>query len=193
MTTITSTPDAVPPAASPSSQPGWLKRYYAARALFSVVWVALAFTVGKAHPTIGVLLLILYPAWDGAANYVDAARNGGLRANPTQFLNTVVSAVVTLGVLATARHNVHAAIGVIGVWAGLSGLLQLSTGIRRRRRAGAQWPQMLSGGQSALAAVHFLMKAASPLVLVGAADVAPYAAFGALYFAISAGVLAFKR
>jgi uncharacterized membrane protein HdeD (DUF308 family) len=190
---MTSADTLASPGASPNAPSSWLKRYYAARALFSVVWVALAFTIGKAHPAIGVFLLILYPAWDGAANYVDAARNGGLRANPTQALNMVVSAIVTLAVLLTVSRDVHAAIGVIGVWAALSGLLQLSTGIRRRRRAGAQWPQMLSGAQSTLAAVHFVMKAASPLVIVGAADVAPYAAFGAVYFAISSAVLAFKR
>lgn len=42
--------------ASIASEPAshWLKRYYAARALFSLVWVALAFTIGKAQPPIGV-------------------------------------------------------------------------------------------------------------------------------------------
>jgi len=171
----------------------WLKRYYSTRALFSIVWVALAFTVGKAQPLIGSVLLVAYPAWDCLANYIDASRNGGLRVNPTQMLNVIVSAVVTLGVVITVSHDVHAAIGVIGVWAALSGILQLSTGIWRWRSASAQWPQILSGAQSNLAAVHFLMKATHPSTIVSVADVAPYAAFGALYFAISAGVLAFKR
>ena len=171
----------------------WLKRYYGARALFSALWVALAFTVGKSQPAIGTVLLIAYPVWDCLANYVDAARNGGLRANPTQLLNAIVSAVVALAVVVTVRQDIHAAIGVIGIWAGLAGILQLSTGIRRWRSASAQWPQILSGAQSCLAAAHFLMKATTPSTIVSVADVAPYAAFGALYFAISAGVLAFKR
>ena len=37
------------------------------------------------------------------------------------------------------------------------------------------------------------MLALSLAAAVSAADVAPYAAFGALYFAISAGVSAFKK
>jgi hypothetical protein len=180
-------------AAPSNASSHWLKRYYAARAVFSVIWVALAFTIGRSQPLIGIVLLVAYPLWDCLANYADAARNGGLRANPTQMLNLVVSAVVTLAVIATVSHDFHAALGVIGIWAALSGLLQLATATRRWRSASAQWPQILSGAQSALAAVHFLMKATTPSTIVSVADVAPYAAFGALYFAISAGVLAFKR
>lgn len=177
----------------PHSLSHWLKRYYGARALFSIVWVVLAFTVGKAQPLVGVVLLVAYPVWDCLANYVDASQNGGLRANPVQTLNVIVSAAITLGVVITVGHDVHAAIGVIGVWAALSGILQLSTGVWRWRNASAQWPQILSGAQSNLAAVHFLIKATHPLTIVSVADVAPYAAFGAIYFAVSAGVLAIKR
>ncbi len=175
------------------SSPHWLKRYYAVRALVSAIWVASAFTIGKARPLAGIALLIAYPAWDCLANCVDAMRTGGFRANPSQTLNAVVSAIVTLAVAITAASDVHTAIGVIGVWAALSGILQLATGIRRWRNASAQWPQILSGAQSTLAGAHFLMKALHPALSVGVAHVAPYAAFGALYFGISAVVLAIKR
>jgi uncharacterized membrane protein HdeD (DUF308 family) len=183
---------------SPESSALWLKRYYAVRALFSGLWVALAFTVGKTQPPLGLVLIIAYPLWDCLANYTDATRNGGLRANPTQLLNVVVSAIVTLAIVAFAivagaSHDFHAVIAVIGIWAGFSGILQLATAIRRRRSTSAQWPMILSGGQSALAGVHFVMQALDPSARLSVADVAPYAAFGALYFAISAIVLAFKR
>jgi uncharacterized membrane protein HdeD (DUF308 family) len=161
--------------------------------VFSALWVALAFTVGKAQPPLGVALLIAYPVWDCLANYVDAKRNGGLRANLSQMLNVGVSAIVTLAVALTAGNNLHPAIGVVGIWAALSGILQLSTGVRRWRNARAQWPQILSGAQSVLAAADFVIKAFDPARYVSVADVAPYAAFGALYFAISAAVLAIKR
>jgi hypothetical protein len=190
MTMLATQPQAVAPSRQTSL---WLKRYYATRALFSALWVALAFTIGKAQPSLGVALLIAYPIWDCLANYVDARRSGGLRANPSQALNTIVSAIVTIAVAVTAGNNVHAAIGVIGIWAALSGILQLSTGVRRWHSAGAQWPQILSGAQSVLAAADFVIKATHPAGHVSVADVAPYAAFGALYFAISAAVLAFKR
>lgn len=175
------------------SSSSWLKRYYAVRALVSVLWVALAFTIGKADPAIGAVLFVAYPLWDAAANYVDARRTGGLRANPTQCLNVVVSAIVAVAVGVALTRDVHAAIGVIGVWAALSGILQLSTGVRRWREASAQWPQILSGAQSCVAATHFLKSAAHPIVTASVANVAPYAAFGALFFAISAGVLFYKQ
>jgi uncharacterized membrane protein HdeD (DUF308 family) len=192
MTATASLSDApIPPATSSS----WLKRYYGARALFSVLWVALAFTVGKAQPAVGVVLLVAYPLWDCVANAVDAVRNGGLRRNPTQALNVLVSAVVTVAVVVAiaVRPDLHAAIGVIAIWAGLSGLLQLSTGVRRWRSASGQWPQILSGAQSVLAAAHMIARATSPGSVVGAADIGLYAAFGAFYFAVSAVTLQVKR
>jgi uncharacterized membrane protein HdeD (DUF308 family) len=175
------------------ASPHWLKRYYFGRALFSILWVAAAFTVGKTQPPIGIALLIAYPAWDCLANCVDAMRTGGLRANPSQMLNAIASAAVTLAVAVTAGSDLHHAIGVIGIWAALSGILQLATGVRRWRSASAQWPQILSGAQSTLAGGHFLVKAIHPAAAVSVADVAPYAAFGAFYFAISAAVLFIRR
>jgi len=186
---------ATPPQAARASEasPHWLKRYYAVRALVSVIWVASAFTIGETQPLAGIALFIAYPAWDCLANCVDAMRTGGFRANPSQTLNAVVSAIVTLAVAATVGADVHTAIGVIGVWAALSGILQLATGVRRWRGVSAQWPQILSGAQSTLAGTHFLMKAVHPALAVSLTDIAPYAAFGALYFGISAFVLVIKR
>jgi len=184
----------LPSPAVPSAPPlRWLRRYYTVRALFSVAWVASAFTVGKQHPPVGLALLIAYPAWDCLANYVDARCTGGLRANPSQMWNAIVSAMVTLAIVITAGRDLHRAFGAVGVWAALSGLLQLATGVRRWRSATAQWPQILSGAQSSLAALHFIMKATTRSSILTVADVAPYAAFGAFYFAISAGVLALRR
>lgn len=167
--------------------------YYALRALVSALWVALALTIGKAHAPLGIGLIIAYPAWDSLANYVDARTNGGLRANPTQMLNVVVSAIVTLAVAVTATRDFHAVIAVIGVWAALAGILQLTTAVRRWRTSGAQWPMILSGAQSALAGAVFVKKATDATANLTVADVAPYAAFGAFYFAISAAILFLKR
>jgi hypothetical protein len=168
----------------------WLKRYYGARALFSALWVTLAFTIGKSSP-LAVAVIVAYPAWDSLANYVDAKRNGGLRANPTQLLNVVVSALVAIAV-ALAR-DFHGIVAIIGVWAARSGILQLSTAVRRWRSAGAQWPMIVSGAQSALAGVLFVKQGFDASTTVSIATIAPYAAFGAAYFAISAVVLVFRR
>ncbi|WP_051574981.1 DUF308 domain-containing protein [Mycobacterium sp. URHB0044] len=163
----------------------WLKSYYFARAGFSVVWVAAAFALADGAPAVVAALLLIYPAWDAVANVVDAQRNGGLNCNPSQALNAVASGVTTAAVAVALSTSMWAVLGVFGVWASLSGLLQLATGIRRRKGVGAQWPMILSGAQSALVGAMFLKQAASPEVPTVAA-IAPYAAFGAFYFLVSA-------
>ena len=52
---------------------------------------------------------------------------------------------------------------------------------------------ILSGAQSALVGAFFVTKAANATASLTVADVAPYAAFGAIYFAISAAILFSKR
>jgi uncharacterized membrane protein HdeD (DUF308 family) len=163
----------------------WLKSYYFARAAFSIIWVAVAFTLATDVPVLAGALLIVYPAWDAVANVVDAQRNGGLRSNPTQSLNAVVSAVTTAAVAVALGSSMFAVLGVFGVWATLSGVFQLATGVRRWKSVGAQWAMALSGAQSAVVGVTFLVKA-NGSVLPGIADVAPYAGFGAFYFLVSA-------
>jgi len=163
----------------------WLTTYYFARAAFSILWVAAAFTVGADVPALAAALLIVYPAWDAAANVVDARRNGGLKANPTQTLNAVVSTVTTAAVAVALGASMFAVLGVFGVWATLSGLLQLGTALRRWKSVGAQWAMALSGAQSAVVGITFLIKA-NGSVVPGVTDVAPYAGFGAFYFLASA-------
>jgi ABC-type transport system involved in cytochrome bd biosynthesis fused ATPase/permease subunit len=66
-----------------ATQERWLRLYYFARAAFSVLWVAAAFTLGQQTPSIAAVLLIVYPAWDALANTTDAAASGGLGRNRT--------------------------------------------------------------------------------------------------------------
>jgi uncharacterized membrane protein HdeD (DUF308 family) len=170
-----------------------LTRYYLLRAGVSAAWVAAAFTAGASNPTVAAALLVAYPAWDAVANGRDALSNGGLRANPSQALNVAVSGATTLAVLAALGQGMAAVLVVFGVWAILAGLLQLATAVRRWRVYGAQWAMALSGAQSALAGGFFLKQAAGALAAPAVTVIAPYAAFGALYFLISAIALRFKR
>ena len=163
----------------------WLKTYYYLRFAVSVIWVALAFSVARAMPPLAAVMLVAYPAWDALANYLDASRSGGLGRNKSQMLNFVVSVVTAVAVAATLPHGMHAVLQIFGVWAVLSGLFQLITGVRRWKTYGAQWAMILSGAQSGLAGAFMLSKAAGPAP-VSIADIAPYAAFGAFYFLISA-------
>jgi uncharacterized membrane protein HdeD (DUF308 family) len=121
-------------------------------------------------------------ACDAAANVVDAQRNGSLRQNPSQSLNAIVSAATTAAVAIAFGSSMFAVLGVFGVWASLSGLLQLATAIRRWRTIGAQWAMALSGAQSAVVGVAFVVKANWAV----APGIAPYAALGAFYFLVSA-------
>lgn len=172
-----------------------LRNYYWLRAVVAGGWVVAAFTIGKDVPMIGAGLLVAYPAWDAIANLIDATTNGGLARNRTQAFNMVVSFATALAVavaVAVALGNMHAVLGIFGAWAFLAGVLQLATAVRRWKTYGAQWVMILSGAQSALAGGFFLHRAlgsATP----GITDFAPYAAFGAFYFLVSAVWLSFRR
>jgi hypothetical protein len=175
---------------TPADESLWLKQYYLARGAFSVAWVVAALTIGGQSPA-GAGLLIIYPLWDAAANYVDGSRNGGLGSNRTQAFNVAVSLLVTLAVIFALTKNMNWVIGVIGVWAFFSGLLQLATAIRRWKTNGGQWVMILSGAQSALAGVFMLFQARMPAP-PSIANVAGYAGFGAFYFLLSAVWLTVK-
>jgi hypothetical protein len=163
----------------------WLKSYYFIRAGIALAWVAGAFTIGKAMPPIAAALLVAYPAWDAAANFVDAQRSGGLINNPSQSLNVVISAIAAIAVALTLGTSMNAVLGVFGVWAALAGLFQLITGVRRWRTYGAQWAMILAGAQSAIVGVVFIKQATASAV-PGITDIAPYAAFGAFSVLVSA-------
>jgi len=162
----------------------WLKRYYIARFAFSTTWVILAFTVGRAAPALAAVMLVIYPVWDALANFVDGQRSGGLARNRTQLLNFVVSGLLAIAVGVTLGRSMGAVVVVFGVWAALSGLLQLATALKRWKSFGAQWAMILSGAQSALAGVLFVSRAGAPDISA-LTTVAPYAAVGAFYFLVS--------
>jgi len=168
-----------------ADQEQWLKRYYYARALFSFVWVAAVLVVGTKVPAGAAVLLVLYPAWDAGANWVDAASSGGLALNRTQRINVWISGITALAVALALHQGMNAVVAVIGVWAIVSGLLQLSTAVRRWKRQGAQWAMILSGAQSALAGGLFVAQSRmdTPPELAG---ITGYAGVGAVYFLVSA-------
>jgi len=171
---------------------GNLTRYYLVRAIIGAVWVVAAVTIGRSNATAAALLLVSYPAWDALANWFDARGSGGLRTNPTQAFNIAVSLVAAIAVAVALQLGMNAVLAVFGIWAITAGLAQLITGVRRWRTFGAQWAMILSGAQSMLAGVFFVTQAGLariPTIM----DVAPYAAFGAFYFLVSAALLMFAN
>jgi uncharacterized membrane protein HdeD (DUF308 family) len=168
---------------------GWLKRYYFTRFAFSTVWVAVAFTVATHAPLLAAFMLVGYPAWDAIANFVDAQHSGGLGRNKSQLLNFVVSILTAVAVAVALGKDMNSVLVVFGIWASFAGVFQLATAIGRLKIYGAQWAMILSGAQSALAG-FVMVRMAQGLEPVGIANVAPYAAFGAFYFLVSAVWLA---
>ncbi|EIF32977.1 hypothetical protein BCh11DRAFT_00732 [Burkholderia sp. Ch1-1] len=170
----------------------WLKSYYSVRAAFSAAWVVLAFLIGK-HATAGVaVLLVIYPAWDALANFIDMSRSGGTGKNRTQAINIAVSAITAVAVLLALSVGAPPVLEIFGVWAILSGLLQLATAVRRWKDLGAQLAMILSGAQSALAGAFFISQSGGsmpPAIF----KIAGYAAVGAAYFLISAVWLQVKH
>jgi uncharacterized membrane protein HdeD (DUF308 family) len=175
----------------PSTAPAPLRNYYLTRGLVAAGWVAAAFTIGKDVAVVAAILLVAYPAWDAAANLFDASRSGGVARNRSQALNAVLSTIAALAILFTL-NDTKAVVAIFGAWAIVAGLLQLATGLRRWKAYGAQWTMLLSGAQSALAGGFFIKQALGAPVH-GITDVAPYAAFGAFYFLVSAGWLTVRR
>ncbi len=163
----------------------WLKQYYFARAAFSVLWVAAALTIGRQSFGAAAALLIAYPAWDAAANVLDAARSGGLAVNRSQAINATASAIMTIALIIALMMSMNWVLGAFGLWAIFSGLLQLGTAVRRWKTSGGQWAMVLSGGQSALAGAVFMYQAHMPLE-PSISTVVGYAGFGAFYFLVSA-------
>ena len=162
-----------------------LRSLYFIRTAVSIVWVTLVSVYAKTSPQIAAVLLVIYPAWDVVGTLLDirANRGSGNSLRP-QFANAVISIATTFAVGFALTISVPAAIIVFGVWAGLTGIIQLILGLRRRRVLGGQWPMILSGGQSLIAGIAFIILAHDPTR--GIASLAGYSAFGAFYYLLAA-------
>ncbi len=169
----------------------WLPKFYFLRAGVAVLWIAAVVLTAPASPALAGTLLVIYPAWDALANLLDAQRSGGIRSNRGQAFNVFVSVATAVAMaIAFALHGNAGGVLVFGSWALLAGLFQLAVGISRRK-LGGQVFMMISGAQSALAGIVFIIQ--SFRVAPGLIQLAPYAAFGAFYFLASALWLTFRK
>lgn len=161
-----------------------LRRLYFLRTAFSVLWAILLSVFLKSSPGIANVLFVIYPMWDVFATYLD------IKASPThtpktpQYVNAAIGILTTIGVALALQKGVPAALIVFGIWAIVTGAIQLILGVRRRKELGGQWPMILSGGQSVLAGSVFILMAHSPTM--GVNSLVGYAVFGAFYFLIAA-------
>ncbi|MBB6553625.1 hypothetical protein [Nonomuraea rubra] len=161
-----------------------LRRLYFVRFAFAIVWAALMFiTKGQLGP-LGIALIVLYPLFDVAAAIVDARSSRATGPALGLYVNIAISLLAAVGLaIAAASSGVPGALLVWGVWAVVSGLVQLVVGVVRRRMGG-QWPMILSGGISVLAGASFVMGASAPNPSL--TNVAGYAVLGGIFFLVSA-------
>jgi len=161
-----------------------LRSLYFARTAFSVIWVILISVFVKTNSSITGILFIIYPTWDVIATYLDIKANPPHTSKTPQYVNMAIGILSTIGVALALQKGVPAALVVFGIWAIVTGLIQLILGLRRRKELGGQWPMIISGGQSMLAGSVFIAMAKSPTM--GISNLAGYSAFGAFYFLLAA-------
>lgn len=161
-----------------------LRKLYFTRVAFSVLWITLVVTLGKANSGCAAFLFVIYPVWDAIATLIDINANPPSANKIPQYVNIVIGILTAIAVMVALQSGIAAALTVFGVWACLTGLIQFLLGLRRRKRFEGQWPMIISGAQSLLAGVFIISQAHLPKQ--GVVSLAGYSAFGAFYFVLAA-------
>jgi uncharacterized membrane protein HdeD (DUF308 family) len=167
-----------------------VRRTYLVRGLIALVWAAGFAAVSHSLGAAAVALLIGYPIIDVVASVVDARAHRGTPTHTVQMANAGISTLTTIALIFATTSGVAAVLHVFGVWATVTGIVQLVVAVRRRPQLGAQWPVLLSGALSTLAGVFLNVSATA--VEPSLAGLAPYAAFGGLLFVVSAVVITLR-
>jgi uncharacterized membrane protein HdeD (DUF308 family) len=169
-----------------------LRNLYLVRTAFQVVWAASVISTAVSQPQVAALLFLLYPLWDVACTIYDLntfSKSGSSRTS--QIINAALGVAAAIGIGLTVFQTPIYAVAIFGVWAFGAGVLQLVVGlIRRKELGGGQWSMILSGAQSALAGIAFVVLGLHEKRHIK--DVGGYAIFGALYFLIG-GILLSRK
>ncbi|MEV6171854.1 DUF308 domain-containing protein [Streptomyces sp. NPDC051954] len=179
-----------------TTTPSGLRSLYLIRVVFSLIWVALVFAtsaslVSADRPTvIAAVLLIVYPLWDVIATLLERRLAGTGSTNRVSTANMALGLATTAAMIIAVFSTIGTTLLVFGIWALLSGAIQLVVAIRRRHTVGAQWPMVISGGLSVLAGVSFAAMSAS--ATSGLSTLAGYSAFGAFWFLVSVIALSIR-
>jgi uncharacterized membrane protein HdeD (DUF308 family) len=161
-----------------------LRTLYFVRTAFSIIWIILLSAFVKTNNGIARILFIIYPVWDVFATWLDIKANPPHTSKTPQYVNMAIGILAAIGIALALQKGVPEALMVFGGWAFIAGLIQLVLGLRRRKEMGGQWPMIISGAQSMLAGISFILLAHSPSM--GINSLAGYSAFGAFYFLLAA-------
>ncbi|MFI7118697.1 hypothetical protein [Amycolatopsis sp. NPDC049868] len=160
-----------------------LRRLYFVRFGFALVWAGLLFTSASKLGPVSVALLVLYPLFDVVAAVIDLRSSQDTKPASGLYVNIAISAIAGIGLAFAAASGIPAVLRVWGVWAVVSGLVQLAVGIGRRK-LGGQWAMIASGAISTLAGASFVLQATQPDASL--VNLAGYAALGGVFFLVSA-------
>jgi uncharacterized membrane protein HdeD (DUF308 family) len=158
-----------------------------ARAAAALLWAAaLVIAVGGDMPSTGAdlslgvaALLASYPLIDVLASLAGAASS--TPSSRTLRINAGISALAAVAIGVTAfASTAGATLIAFGLWASVSGAIQLATAIHRRRTEGRQLPMIVSGGLSTIAGITFI--AASGMDEAKLTTIGGYMALGALLY-----------
>lgn len=161
-----------------------LRTLYFTRVGFSVIWVIALVTSLKSNSSFANVLFVMYPLWDVVATWFDIKANPPETSKTPQYVNMGIGIATAIAVALALQSGVPAAMMVMGVWAAITGIIQLILALKRRKLFGGQWPMIISGGQSAIAGVLFIAMANNPSH--GISSLAGYSLFGAFYFLLAA-------
>jgi uncharacterized membrane protein HdeD (DUF308 family) len=161
------------------------------RAVLALAWTAaVIIAVGSALPTTAsdlaagvAAVLASYPLIDVVAS-VAGARHAGASRNVLR-VNAAVSTAAVVAIAVTGfGADAGATLASFGAWAAISGAIQFSVAMHRRRSHGGQLPMIASGGLSTIAGLGFIAQSGGNDAHL--AYLAGYMTLGALFYLLSA-------
>lgn len=184
MPALSATRRSAPGASRPGDPP---RRIAAVRAVLALAWAAALLAAGHRVPSThsglpwaAAALLASYPAIDAIASFVQASLVTPASARLLRVNGTISTAAVAAVAVTAFGYEAGSALAAFGVWAAVSGSIQLGTAIRQRRPGSRQLPMIISGGLSTVAGAGFI--AASGMPAARLANVAGYMALGAVFY-----------
>jgi hypothetical protein len=157
------------------------------RGTAAIVWAAAFATVSNSITTTSVVLLVLYPVIDLIASAATARQQYGSTGLLLE-INASVGWVAATALGIGAAADPAKLICVLGLWAVVTGGMQLVLAIRRPAALGDTWPMVTAGALSIISGIAFAAMAATDAPRLGV--VALYAAGAGTLFVIQARLLA---
>jgi len=164
-----------------------LRDLYLFRCGFSVLWVALVYTLSSTGTTggtvslLGGVMLVVYPVSDAIATLVDLRQAA---AGWPQLVNLGSDLVAVAAIGIAARSGLADAIAAFGGWAVLSGIIMIVLAAQRQRVLHGQWLMIISGAGSVFAGISFTNWTGTPPA--GLTALAQYSAGGAVWYLLTA-------